>query len=84
MREIETQAVVAQQQIAVVRTQQASKQREMRMAQLTRSEVDALPPNTAIYEGVGKMFVPFSPPLSPSSSLWSCVVVFLRFLCTTS
>ena len=83
MREIETQAVVAQQQIAVVRTQQASKQREMRMAQLTRSEVDALPPNTAIYEGVGKMFVPFLYPL-PVPLLWSCVVVFLRFLCTTS
>lgn len=72
VREIETQAVVAQQQIAVVRTQQASKQREMRMAQLTRSEVDALPPNTAIYEGVGKMFA--TPPPPPRGVM--CVLFF--------
>ncbi|KAI1840503.1 hypothetical protein JX265_008600 [Neoarthrinium moseri] len=57
VREIETQALVAQQQISLVRTQQASKQREMRMAQLTRTEISSLPPDTGIYEGVGKMFV---------------------------
>ncbi|TPX17418.1 uncharacterized protein E0L32_003061 [Thyridium curvatum] len=55
--EIETQAIQAQQQISLVRTQMASKQREMRLAQLTRSEMAALPPQTAVYEGVGKMFV---------------------------
>ncbi|RYP63776.1 hypothetical protein DL769_006862 [Monosporascus sp. CRB-8-3] len=57
LREVETQAIAAQQQISLVRTQQASKQREMRMAQLTRTELSALPPDTNIFEGVGKMFV---------------------------
>ncbi|KAL2159273.1 hypothetical protein VTH06DRAFT_2708 [Thermothelomyces fergusii] len=57
VREIESQAIAAQQQISLVRTQTASKQREMRLAQLTRNEIASLPPDTAVYEGVGKMFV---------------------------
>ncbi|KAH8676365.1 Prefoldin [Xylariales sp. PMI_506] len=57
VREIETQAILAQQQISLVRTQQASKQRELRMAQLTRTEISSLPSDTGVYEGVGKMFV---------------------------
>lgn len=56
VREIESQAIAAQQQITLVRTQLASKQREMRLAQLTRSEMASLPADTAVYEGVGKMF----------------------------
>lgn len=48
---------MAQQQISLVRTQQASKQREMRMAQLTQTEVSSLPTDTGVYEGVGKMYV---------------------------
>ncbi len=55
VREIESQAIAAQQQISLVRTQVASKQREMRMTQLTRGEIAALPADTAVYEGVGKM-----------------------------
>ncbi|KAI5864982.1 Prefoldin [Durotheca rogersii] len=57
LREVETQAIAAQQQISLVRTQQASKQRELRMAQLTRTEISSLPVGTNVYEGVGKMFV---------------------------
>ncbi|CAJ2513364.1 Uu.00g014830.m01.CDS01 [Anthostomella pinea] len=57
LREVETQAMAAQQQISLVRTQQASKQREMRMAELTRTEMSSLPADTNVYEGVGKMFV---------------------------
>ncbi|CAK7563986.1 MAG: hypothetical protein SEPTF4163_001869 [Sporothrix epigloea] len=57
VREIETQAVQAQQQITIVRSQAAGKQREMRLAQLTRKELESLPSNTSVYEGVGKMFV---------------------------
>ncbi|EPE32369.1 Prefoldin [Glarea lozoyensis ATCC 20868] len=57
VQEIETQAVQSQQQIALVKSQMASKQREMRMLQLTSSEVSTLPPDTPVYEGVGKMFV---------------------------
>ncbi|TRX98186.1 hypothetical protein FHL15_000831 [Xylaria flabelliformis] len=57
LREVETQAIASQQQIALTRTQQAAKQREMRMAQLTRTELLSLPAETNVYEGVGKMFV---------------------------
>ncbi|KAK5654778.1 hypothetical protein OQA88_6814 [Cercophora sp. LCS_1] len=57
VREIEAQAIQAQQQIGLVRTQLASKQREMRLAQLTRGEISTLPTDTPVYEGVGKMFV---------------------------
>jgi chaperonin cofactor prefoldin len=56
VHEIESQAIAAQQQISLVRTQLAGKQREMRLAQLTKSEISSLPPTTSIYEGVGKMF----------------------------
>jgi hypothetical protein len=55
VREIESQAIAAQQQISLVRTQMAAKQREKRLAQLTRSEMSMLPPETRVYEGVGKM-----------------------------
>ena len=55
MREIETQAIAAQQQIGIVRSQLAGKQREMRLAQLTRTEISSLPAETNVYEGVGKM-----------------------------
>ncbi|KAI0450150.1 Prefoldin beta-like protein [Xylaria acuta] len=57
LREVETQAIASQQQIALTRTQQAAKQREMRMAQLTRTELSSLPAETNVYEGFGKMFV---------------------------
>ena len=55
VQEIESQAIQAQQQINVVKTQIAVKQREIRMLQLTSSEVSSLPPDTNVYEGVGKM-----------------------------
>lgn len=32
-----------------------AKQREMRLAQLTQSEISSLPRDTGVYEGVGKM-----------------------------
>ncbi|CAG8980051.1 hypothetical protein HYALB_00009260 [Hymenoscyphus albidus] len=57
VQEIETQAIQSQQQIATVKSQIALKQREMRMLQLTSSEVSTLPTDTPVYEGVGKMFV---------------------------
>lgn len=57
LREVETQAIASQQQIALTRTQQVAKQREMRMAQLTRTEISSLPADANVYEGVGKMFI---------------------------
>lgn len=61
--EIETQAVAAQQQIGLARTQIAAKQREERLVQLTLSEMASLSPNVVVYEGVGKMYLCF-PPIS--------------------
>ncbi|KAL3420760.1 prefoldin subunit [Phlyctema vagabunda] len=60
VQEIETQAVQSQQQINVVKSQISIKQREIRMLQLTSSEVSTLPGDVNVYEGVGKMFV-YSP-----------------------
>jgi prefoldin subunit 1 len=40
-----------------VRAQIASKNRESRMLQLSAVELDALPKETPIYDGVGKMYV---------------------------
>jgi chaperonin cofactor prefoldin len=55
VREIETQAVAAQQQIGLAKTQITAKQREQRLVRLTLSEMADLPSDTEIYEGVGKM-----------------------------
>ncbi|KAM4059316.1 prefoldin subunit [Hirsutella rhossiliensis] len=55
-REIEAQAVAAQQQIGLARTQITSKQREQRLVRLTLSELGGLPQDAVIYQGVGKMF----------------------------
>ncbi|KAH6961620.1 hypothetical protein HG530_012934 [Fusarium avenaceum] len=57
VREIESQALVAQQQIGLARTQMNSKQREQRLVKLTLSEMASLPQDAVVYEGVGKMFV---------------------------
>ncbi|KAK5989057.1 Prefoldin subunit 1 [Cladobotryum mycophilum] len=57
VREIETQAVAAQQQIGLARSQITAKQREQRLVRLTLGEMDTLPKDAVVYEGVGKMFV---------------------------
>ena len=56
LQEVESQAVLAQQQISVVKSQLSSKQREMRLIQLTDKEIGQLPKSTKVYEGVGKMY----------------------------
>ena len=45
----------AQREINIVKTAVASKQRDIRMLELTSSEVKALEKDTKVYEGVGKM-----------------------------
>lgn len=55
MQEIEAQAIAAQQQISVVKNQILGKQRDIRLLQLTTSEISTLPRDTNVYEGVGKM-----------------------------
>merc|ERR1712025_198939 len=56
IHEIESQALVAQQQIGLTKSQVASKQREQRLIKLTLGEVSSLPEDAVVYEGVGKMF----------------------------
>ncbi|KAL9020669.1 MAG: hypothetical protein Q9185_002117 [Variospora sp. 1 TL-2023] len=55
VQEIETQAVNAQREINVVKATIVSKQRDIRMLELTSTEVKQLSANTNVYEGVGKM-----------------------------
>lgn len=55
LQEIEQKAAFSQQQIGLVKAQMTAKAREQRMLQLTTTEVDSLPKDTRVYEGVGKM-----------------------------
>lgn len=57
LEEIEARATLSQQQLQVVRGQVATKQRDIRLNQLTIKELESLPKGTNVYEGVGKMFV---------------------------
>ncbi|KAL8910864.1 MAG: hypothetical protein Q9171_003902 [Xanthocarpia ochracea] len=57
VQEIETQAITAQREINVVKAAIASKQRDIRMLELTSTEVKQLSKDTKVYEGVGKMFM---------------------------
>lgn len=55
LREIESKAAFSQQQLQIVRGQIQSKTREKRMLELSDKELDALPTETPVYDGVGKM-----------------------------
>ena len=57
LKEIESKAAFSAQQLQIVRGQMASKTREKRMLQLSVSELDTLPKETPVYDGVGKMCV---------------------------
>lgn len=59
-QEIESQALSSQREINVVKAAVAAKQRDVRMLELTSTEVKQLSKDTKVYQGVGKMFV-FSP-----------------------
>lgn len=61
VQEIESRAIVSQQQIGIVKTQISAKQRDIRLLELTSSELGTLSKDTNVYEGVGKMYVFFSP-----------------------
>ena len=56
LKEIESKAAFSAQQLQIVRGQIASKTREKRMLQLSSNEMDTLPKETPVYEGVGKMW----------------------------
>ncbi|KAF2747207.1 Prefoldin [Sporormia fimetaria CBS 119925] len=57
LQEIGQKKAFAEQQLAIVRQQKVAKTREARILQLTSSEVESLPSETKVYEGVGKMFI---------------------------
>jgi prefoldin subunit 1 len=57
VQEIEARAISAQQQINLVKSQISTKQRDLRLSQLTGDELSSLPQETKVYEGVGKMYV---------------------------
>lgn len=53
--ELEQSAADSQRQMSTVKQQIALKNREARLLSLTAGEVDSLPQDTNVYEGVGKM-----------------------------
>ncbi|KAF2255535.1 Prefoldin [Trematosphaeria pertusa] len=57
LQEIGQKRAFAEQQLGIVKQQKAIKGRESRMLQLTANEVESLPKDTKVYEGVGKVFV---------------------------
>lgn len=86
MQEIESRAIVSQQQINVVKAQITARQRDVRLLQLTSNEIGSMPKDTNVYEGVGKMYVSKHP--SPSfcsiglSELTLCSFRLSRFVAT--
>ncbi len=58
LHEIESQALTAQRDINVVKNTVALKQRDIRLLELTTTELKSLPKETKTYEGVGKMYGP--------------------------
>ena len=57
LQEIGQKKAFAEQQLVIVRQQKVANSRESRMLQLTGSEMESLPKETKVYEGVGKMYV---------------------------
>ena len=54
-QEIESQALSAQREINIVKAAITAKQRDIRMLELTSTEVKQLAQDTKVYQGVGKM-----------------------------
>jgi prefoldin subunit 1 len=57
LQEIQSKAQFAEQQLVLVRQQMQSQTRKKRMLELSTAEIDALPQDTRMYNGVGKMQV---------------------------
>jgi len=55
LQEIQGKAQFAEQQLVLVRQQMQSQTRKKRMLELSTAEIDALPQETRVYNGVGKM-----------------------------
>ncbi|KAE8135638.1 prefoldin subunit 1 [Aspergillus bombycis] len=57
LQELENRIVTSQQQIGIAKAQVTTKQKAIRLLDLTSNEMSSLPKDTPVYEGVGKMFV---------------------------
>ncbi|KAF7588152.1 Prefoldin subunit 1 [Aspergillus hancockii] len=57
LHELENRIVSSQQQIGLAKAQMTTKQKAIRLLELTSNEMGTLPSDTRVYEGVGKMFV---------------------------
>ncbi|KFA59996.1 hypothetical protein S40285_08517 [Stachybotrys chlorohalonatus IBT 40285] len=79
VREIETQAAVAEQQIGLVRSQVTTKQREQRLLRLTLGEMSSLSDHSRVYEGVGKMYVALPPASSEEPSRLHHIAILPTF-----
>ncbi|ORX47199.1 Prefoldin [Hesseltinella vesiculosa] len=55
--ELQAKYVASQQQVNTAKAQIQAKQRERKLAELTRRELDTLDPDTKTYQPVGKMFL---------------------------
>ncbi|KAI9278830.1 Prefoldin [Phascolomyces articulosus] len=55
--ELQAKYVASTQQLNTVKAQIQARQRDRKMAELTRRELDTLDPDTKTYKPVGKMFV---------------------------
>ncbi|KAI8991460.1 Prefoldin [Mycotypha africana] len=55
--ELQNKYIQSQQQAATVKAQITAKQRERKLAELTRRELDGLDEDTNTYKPVGKMFI---------------------------
>ncbi|OWZ52848.1 prefoldin subunit 1 [Cryptococcus neoformans var. grubii Br795] len=55
--QIQTQAITSQKQLAVVRAQITSKEKERRILALQMKELGNVPGDGGMYKGVGKMFI---------------------------
>lgn len=55
LQEIGQKKAFSEQQLSLVKQQQIIKNREARMLDLTSKELESLPKDTKVYEGVGKM-----------------------------
>lgn len=65
LQQIQTQALVSQRQLNVVKAQIANKERENTMQGLTLSQLEAEKTDARLYRGVGKMYVFSLSPLRP-------------------
>ncbi|CEP14276.1 hypothetical protein [Parasitella parasitica] len=55
--ELQSKFIQSQQQVNTVKAQIAGKQRERKLAELTRRELDGLDNDTKTYKPIGKMFI---------------------------